>query len=226
MAGKQEDKTGEGKQQAQMATLLVVLRILFLVLIAHSCLAEPTREEPAEFGGESSGDIGAPGGGRKRSAVAAAAGERRKRHDGLEWGAGRPGAAPVVESAELADERQLSAAAAREPEPALEAALERRLGQLEGGGGGGKLAAANSLRPANQLAKAAAESAADSQVNYAELCYLSNGGSSLTLTVNEATQVGSIIGTVEVSKEIFAKLRRSGVSSSPPLLPGRLAGWR
>lgn len=37
------------------------------------------------------------------------------------------------------------------------------------------------------------------QVNYAELCYLSNGGSSLTLTVNEATQVGAIIGTVEVS---------------------------
>lgn len=36
-------------------------------------------------------------------------------------------------------------------------------------------------------------------LNYAELCYLSNGGSSLTLTVNEATQVGSIIGTLEVS---------------------------
>lgn len=33
----------------------------------------------------------------------------------------------------------------------------------------------------------------------AELCYLSNGGSSLTLTVNEATQVGANIGTIEVS---------------------------
>lgn len=39
-------------------------------------------------------------------------------------------------------------------------------------------------------------------VNYAELCYLSNGGSSLTLTVNEATQVGSIIGTVDVSSNL------------------------
>lgn len=32
-----------------------------------------------------------------------------------------------------------------------------------------------------------------------ELCFLSNGGSSLTLTVNEATPVGSIVGTIEVS---------------------------
>lgn len=37
-------------------------------------------------------------------------------------------------------------------------------------------------------------------MSQAELCYLSNGGSSLTLTVNEATEVGSIIGTIEVSK--------------------------
>lgn len=50
------------------------------------------------------------------------------------------------------------------------------------------------------LAKAAAPGRAPpTAVNYAELCYLSNGGSSLTLTVNEATQVGAIIGTVEVS---------------------------
>lgn len=32
-----------------------------------------------------------------------------------------------------------------------------------------------------------------------ELCYLSNGGSSLKLTVNEATKVGSIVGTLDVS---------------------------
>lgn len=38
------------------------------------------------------------------------------------------------------------------------------------------------------------------QPDPAELCYLSNGGSSLTLTVNEATQVGSIVGVVEVSR--------------------------
>lgn len=38
------------------------------------------------------------------------------------------------------------------------------------------------------------------QVNYAELCYLSNGGSSLTLTVNEATQIGAVIGTIDVSR--------------------------
>lgn len=44
-------------------------------------------------------------------------------------------------------------------------------------------------QPANKVA-----------VNYAELCYLSDGGSSITLTVNEATQVGSIIGMVEVSR--------------------------
>lgn len=48
------------------------------------------------------------------------------------------------------------------------------------------------------------------QVNYAELCYLSNGGSSLTLTVNEATQVGAVIGTVEVSlssQKVFLSVR-------------------
>lgn len=39
-----------------------------------------------------------------------------------------------------------------------------------------------------------------SEPNYADLCYLSNGGSSITLTVNEATQVGSVIGTLDVSR--------------------------
>lgn len=38
-----------------------------------------------------------------------------------------------------------------------------------------------------------------SSYNLDELCFLSNGGSSLTLTVNEATPVGSIVGTIEVS---------------------------
>lgn len=33
----------------------------------------------------------------------------------------------------------------------------------------------------------------------ADLCYLTNGGSSLTLAVNEATPVGALIGTLEVS---------------------------
>lgn len=45
------------------------------------------------------------------------------------------------------------------------------------------------------------------ELNYAELCYLSNGGSSLTLTVNEATQVGSIIGTLDVSRAHLERAR-------------------
>lgn len=44
-----------------------------------------------------------------------------------------------------------------------------------------------------------AQSEANSESSAAELCYLSNGGSSLTLTVNEATQVGTAIGTIDVS---------------------------
>lgn len=38
----------------------------------------------------------------------------------------------------------------------------------------------------------------------AELCYLANGASSLTLTVNEATQVGAPIGSLEVSQKAVA----------------------
>lgn len=39
----------------------------------------------------------------------------------------------------------------------------------------------------------------EDEINSSELCYLSDGGSSVTLIVNEATQVGSVIGQVEVS---------------------------
>jgi hypothetical protein len=51
----------------------------------------------------------------------------------------------------------------------------------------------------------------------ADLCYLANGGSSLTLTVNEATQVGSVIGTVDVS------MTRCSRGSAPA---GPLLAWR
>lgn len=37
------------------------------------------------------------------------------------------------------------------------------------------------------------------EINAADLCFLTNGGSSLTLAVNEATPVGAVIGTVDVS---------------------------
>jgi len=43
-------------------------------------------------------------------------------------------------------------------------------------------------------------------VNAADLCFLTNGGSSLTLTVNEATPVGALIGTVDVSIHLFSSL--------------------
>ena len=51
----------------------------------------------------------------------------------------------------------------------------------------------------------------------AELCYLSNGGSSLTLTVNEATPVGSPVGQVEVSssKQWPAQWRRRTCNQWP-----------
>lgn len=35
--------------------------------------------------------------------------------------------------------------------------------------------------------------------NSADLCYLASGASSLTLTINEATAVGSVVGSVDVS---------------------------
>lgn len=35
-----------------------------------------------------------------------------------------------------------------------------------------------------------------------DLCYLSDGGSSMTLAINEATPLGSVVGSVEVSPTV------------------------
>lgn len=67
-----------------------------------------------------------------------------------------------------------------------------RIGQLAGGEN-------DPAEERSTMSEARARSEQDEGVNYAELCYLSNGGSSLTLTVNEASPVGFVIGTIEVS---------------------------
>lgn len=54
----------------------------------------------------------------------------------------------------------------------------------------------------SSLSSAVTEKASD-ETPRAELCYLADGGSSLTLTVNEATQVGAVIGSIEVSDVQF-----------------------
>lgn len=60
----------------------------------------------------------------------------------------------------------------------------------------------NELEPQTTSSSSKEHSKGDpAEPHYADLCYLSNGGSSITLTVNEATQVGSVIGTLEVSRQ-------------------------
>lgn len=126
-----------------MTTTVVVFRILFLVLIAHSFL--------------SAKDVGPSG------------------------------ATPIVPGAPRpkTDRRTEPAAGGRNGEPA------------PGDQGAELVADSNGLT--SLAGRQTTAPPAGSEPNLAELCFLSNGGSSLTLTVNEATPVGSVIGQVEVS---------------------------
>lgn len=120
-----------------MATVLVVFKILFLVLIAHSSIAASP------------------------SASVVAADKSPLEEE-----------AALISSTATAD-ANIEAEAEAETEAARTEQQQHKQQQH------------NSREPA--------------PVNYAELCYLADGSSSLTLTVNEATPVGSVVGTVEVS---------------------------
>lgn len=62
--------------------------------------------------------------------------------------------------------------------------------------------------------RATPAAAADDIQSSAELCYLASGGSSLTLTVNEATPVGSLIGTIDVSRETIQTCESNALASA------------
>ena len=78
--------------------------------------------------------------------------------------------------------------------PRQEASLDESAELVADSNGLSSLSAA-----ANWSASKRDEGGGGGQFEAAELCFLANGGSSLTLAVNEATQVGAIVGTVDVS---------------------------
>lgn len=58
-----------------------------------------------------------------------------------------------------------------------------------------------------------------SNTNLADLCYLSDGGSSMTLAINEATPLGSVVGTVEVSSAAGIFVRYDAFACTPAATP-------
>lgn len=171
-----------------MATIVVVFKILFLVLIAHSfvalCISSPQHQAA---GGESSAQT--------RSQI------KYHRYNG-----------PSTEATRLDGNK--SSYPAQDPigtEQSVPLVPEDH--HLAANSSEGRRTTKPRARIGAITPRSAPSPAAAAAANNAELCYLSNGGSSLTLTVNEATQVGSIIGTVDVSSSsLFVPLLCTEVS--------------
>lgn len=85
------------------------------------------------------------------------------------------------------------------------------------GGQRASAAAGEQRGSSNAVNRGSSQDGKQQEVNYAELCYLSNGGSSLTLTVNEASPVGFVIGTIEVSTFVRRTLCSSSHELAHPL---------
>lgn len=163
-----------------MANQVVVFKILFLVLIAHSFIAQqcsPAAQTVPFGSARPKSEEETPGSEKILQDPGGSASRERRQVDPLQAGA--------TESAILVEEPAASSTAAV---PSDNSSTER---PPEKSG--------SPTEPEARSGQPERVSTPAPPVNYAELCYLSNGGSSITLTVNEATQVGSIIGTVEVS---------------------------
>ena len=160
-------------------TWRLVFKILFLVLIAHTFRAPLSRALNQEAW--QSREVS--GGGHVRPLEKQLLAEQPDSGE--------------LESAVLVDESQLTDGYQQSAQPAAAAATAASTTDSPG-----------RPVPSTQVTPSTPATAPPA-VNYAELCYLSNGGSSLTLTVNEATQVGAIIGTVEVSKSDSGQRERA-----------------
>lgn len=178
-----------------MAKRLVVFKILFLVLIAHQSLILIKTQE--DFG---DGKSAAPTSGKFDNSSNPQETNNEFSNDNNNNKVNEEDSARA-ETALIVDPDEPGSTEPEEAPP-----LGRRAGELVAASELGLSGAPPPQIQDSSRTTTSSTTSSPAATNQAELCYLSNGGSSLTLTVNEATQVGSIIGTIEVSSHSSLKL--------------------